>query len=187
MRCIRGRVHREHARLDPDVKGLDGLVIGQLRDLVDAPVDVCLALGRRLRRRLDHRSRLRARASASAFTRLLSNAPRRHTRRPRTHAARRARHCVTLFIDKQVTDGKARDGAAGLLRARAARLARVELQAALPRENPAELGRQVVGLGRRAHVQARHVGVLQPARRRGRGVKRAAAQRARRVHGRQSW
>jgi len=172
FRTPRGVAHGEHARLDPDVERLYGLVVGQQRDLVDAPVDVRLALGRRLRRRLDHRSRLRARASASAFAQLLSDTPRDHMQRSRTHAARRARHCGHLCTDERVKRQQCQSGGQQVCtRARVARLARVELQAALPREDPAELGRQVVGLGRRAHVQARHVRVLQPARRYGRGMK----------------
>ena len=49
------------------------------------------------------------------------------------------------------------------VRAQEARLALVELQAALPGRDDAQLRRQVVGLLGRAHVQAGHVGVLQPA------------------------
>ena len=47
--------------------------------------------------------------------------------------------------------------------AKKTRLALVELEAALPGRNGAQLGWQVVGLLGRAHVQAGHVGVLQPA------------------------
>ena len=46
---------------------------------------------------------------------------------------------------------------------RQARLALVELEAALPGRDGAQLRRQVVGLLGRAHVQAGHVRVLQPA------------------------
>ncbi len=103
------------------------------------------------------------------------------TRGDLAHMQQGVHDTVSLCSHKSKSQPARPDLRAAGLHARAARLARVELQAALPGQDPAELRRQVVGLGRRAHVQARHVGVLQPARRRGRDVKRAAAQRAQRA------